>query len=57
MLVVNEWQMLLWCNVIIEEVGNVGVFFCLDLVSGISGEIFYVDGGFNIIVMGLLDDD
>jgi enoyl-[acyl-carrier protein] reductase I len=35
-------------NVTIEEVGNVGAFLCSDLASGITGEITYVDAGFNI---------
>jgi enoyl-[acyl-carrier protein] reductase I len=38
--------------VTIEEVGNVAAFLCSDLASGITGEITYVDGGFNIIAMG-----
>lgn len=35
-------------NVTIEEVGNTAAFLCSDLASGITGEITYVDGGFNI---------
>ena len=35
-------------NVTIEEVGNVGAFLCSDLASGITGEITYVDCGYNI---------
>lgn len=35
-------------NVSIEEVGNVAAFLCSDLASGITGEITYVDGGYNI---------
>jgi enoyl-[acyl-carrier protein] reductase I len=38
--------------VTIEEVGNVAAFLCSDLASGITGEITYVDGGFNIVAMG-----
>ncbi len=37
--------------VTIEEVGNVAAFLCSDLASGITGEITYVDGGFNTIAM------
>ena len=33
------------------EVGNVAAFLCLDLASGITGEITYVDGGFNTAAM------
>lgn len=35
-------------NVTIEEVGNTSAFLCSDLASGITGEITYVDGGYNI---------
>jgi enoyl-[acyl-carrier protein] reductase I len=35
-------------NVSIEEVGNVAAFLCSDLASGITGEITYVDAGYNI---------
>ncbi|HHM05920.1 MAG TPA: enoyl-ACP reductase [Gammaproteobacteria bacterium] len=40
-------------NVTIEEVGNAAAFLCSDLASGITGEIMYVDGGFNITGMSL----
>jgi enoyl-[acyl-carrier protein] reductase I len=40
-------------GVTIEEVGNVGAFLCSDLASGITGEITYVDGGFNTVAIGL----
>ncbi len=35
-------------NVTIEQVGNAAAFMCSDLASGITGEITYVDGGYNI---------
>lgn len=35
-------------NVTIEQVGNVAAFLCSDLASGITGEITYVDAGYNI---------
>lgn len=38
-------------NVTIEEVGNVGAFLCSDLASGITGEITYVDAGYNTVGM------
>ncbi len=34
-----------------EEVGNVAAFMCSDLASGITGEITYVDAGFNTSAM------
>ncbi len=40
-------------NVSIEEVGNAAAFMCSDLASGITGEILYVDAGFNMMGMGL----
>jgi enoyl-[acyl-carrier protein] reductase I len=39
-------------GVTIEEVGNVAAFLCSDLASGVTGEITYVDAGFNIIGIG-----
>ncbi|TXH69441.1 MAG: enoyl-ACP reductase [Lysobacteraceae bacterium] len=36
-------------TVSIEDVGNVAAFLCSDLASGITGEITYVDSGYNIL--------
>ena len=36
-------------NVTIEEVGNTAAFLCSDMASAITGEITYVDCGFNIM--------
>ena len=36
-----------------EEVGNTAAFLCSDYASGITGEITYVDAGFNISAMPL----
>jgi len=38
-------------SVSIDEVGNAAAFLCSDLASGITGEITYVDGGFNTVAM------
>lgn len=38
-------------NVTIEEVGNAAAFLCSDLASGITGEIVYVDAGYNMMGM------
>lgn len=43
-------------NVTIEEVGNVAAFLLSDLASGITGEITYVDAGFNTIAAGIPED-
>ena len=42
-------------NVTIEQVGNVGAFLCSDLAAGITGENIYVDSGYNIVSMGVLE--
>lgn len=39
-------------NTTIEEVGNAAAFLLSDLASGITGEIVYVDGGFNTTALG-----
>ena len=40
-------------NVTIDDVGNVAAFLLSDLAAGVTGEITYVDGGFNVIFGGL----
>jgi enoyl-[acyl-carrier protein] reductase I len=57
MLEYNARQTPLRRNVTIEEVGNAAAFLCSDLASGISGEIMYVDGGFNTTAMGSLEEN
>jgi len=56
MLAENEKQTPLRRNVTIEEVGNAAAFLCSDLASGISGEILYVDGGFNTTAARAFDE-
>ncbi len=43
-------------NVTIDEVGNAAAFLCSDLASGITGEITYVDAGYNTTGMPPLGD-
>ena len=43
-------------NVTIDEVGNTAAFLCSDMASAITGEITYVDCGFNIMGMAAIDD-
>ncbi len=51
----NERAAPLRRNVTTEEVGNASAFLLSSLASGITGEILYVDGGFNITSLGGLD--
>ena len=52
LLAYNEKHAPLKRNVTTEEVGNVAAFLCSDLASGVTGEISYVDGGFNTTALG-----
>jgi enoyl-[acyl-carrier protein] reductase I len=38
-------------NVTIEDVGNSAAFLCSDLAAGITGQVLYVDAGYNIVGM------
>jgi enoyl-[acyl-carrier protein] reductase I len=51
----NERNAPLRRNVTIEEVGNASAFLTSSLASGITGEILYVDGGYNMTGMGIAD--
>jgi|TARA_X000000950_G_scaffold120753_1_gene151407 enoyl-[acyl-carrier protein] reductase I len=42
-------------TVTIDEVGNVAAFLCSDFASGVTGEITYVDAGFNTAAMPLVE--
>ncbi|AVP96449.1 enoyl-[acyl-carrier-protein] reductase FabI [Ahniella affigens] len=42
-------------SVTIEDVGNVAAFMCSDLALGVTGEITYVDAGYNVLGMTGLD--
>ena len=52
LLAYNAKQAPLRRNVTIDEVGNAAAFLCSDLASGITGEVTYVDGGFNTTALG-----
>jgi len=43
-------------NITINEVGNVAAFFLSELSSAITGEITYVDCGYNTVAISLDDD-
>jgi enoyl-[acyl-carrier protein] reductase I len=42
-------------NVDIDDVGKAGLYLLSDLSSGVTGEIHYVDAGFNVVGMKLMD--
>ena len=44
-------------TVTIEDVGNVGAFLCSDLAAGVTGEVTYVDAGYNILGMTGIGED
>ena len=52
LLAFNEHNAPLRRSVTIDEVGNAAAFLCSDLASAITGEIMYVDGGFNSTALG-----
>ena len=43
-------------NITTKEVGDAATFLSSDMASGISGEVLYVDGGFNITAMGSIEE-
>ena len=43
-------------NITTKEVGNAATFLSSDMASGISGEILYVDAGFNVTAMGPIEE-
>lgn len=44
-------------TVTIEDVGNVAAFLSSDLAAGVTGEVTYVDAGYNILGMTGLESD
>ena len=53
----NEVNTPLNKNVTISEVGNSGMYLLSDLSTGVTGEVHYVDAGYNIMGMGAIDKD
>lgn len=53
----NELNAPLKKNVTTDEVGNSGMYLLSDLSSGVTGEVHYVDAGYNIMGMGMDDLD
>ena len=53
----NELNSPLKRNVSIEDVGKSGLYLLSDLSSGVTGEVHFVDGGYNIMGMGDIGKD
>lgn len=53
----NEINCPLGRNVTTDEVGNSGMYLLSDLSSAVTGEIHYVDNGYNAMGMGLASTD
>ena len=51
----NELNSPLKKNVTIEEVGNSAMYLLSDLSSGVTGEVHYVDSGYNIMGMAAVE--
>ena len=43
-------------NVTIEDVGNAAAFLLSDLAAGVTAEILYVDGGYNVVSVTIKDE-
>jgi enoyl-[acyl-carrier protein] reductase I len=43
-------------NIGLEEVGNAAVYLCSDLAAGVTGEVHYVDAGYNIVGLPIAED-
>jgi enoyl-[acyl-carrier protein] reductase I len=41
--------------VTIQDVGNVAAFFLSDLAAGMTGEVTFVDGGFNKVAVNVVE--
>src|SRR5690606_10783759 len=44
-------------NVTIEDVRHAAAFLCYDLPAGITGEVLYVDAGYNTVGMSFSDGE
>ena len=51
----NETNSPLKENVTTTQVGNSGMYLLSDLASGVTGEVHYVDSGYNIMGMGAVE--
>ncbi len=53
----NETNAPLGRNVTTDEVGNSGMYLLSDLASAVTGEVHYVDSGYNTMGMGMATKD
>ncbi len=53
----NETNAPLKRNVTIEQVGNSSMYLLSDLASGVTGEVHYVDSGYNVMGMAAAETD
>jgi enoyl-[acyl-carrier protein] reductase I len=44
-------------NIDIDDVGNAALYLCSDLAAGVTGEVHYVDAGYNIVGLPSPDED
>ena len=51
LLKINQVRAPLKRNVTIDEVGKVGLYFCSDLSTGVTGEVHHVDCGFHSVAI------
>ena len=51
----NEFNSPLRRNVTIDDVGGAGLYLFSELSSGVTGEIHYVDAGYNLVGMKQAD--
>jgi len=43
-------------NLTLEDIGNAAVYLCSDLGAGVTGEVHYVDAGYNIVGLPIADE-
>ena len=43
-------------NVTIEDVGKAAVYLCSDMSGAVTGEISFVDAGFNVLAVPLAEE-
>ncbi len=53
----NEANAPLGRNITIDEVGNSAMYLLSPLASGVTGEVHYVDAGYNIMGMAAVDEE